>query len=67
MVDNPYNQIIKCYRCHEVGHKSNVCLKRRGVHVCDGEGLKEAHVEESKDDIDQVYPDDGAHLSCMIH
>lgn len=28
---------IKCYRCQEIEHKSNVCPRRREEIFCDGE------------------------------
>jgi len=27
--------LIRCYKCQEIGHKSNVCPQKKGVHICD--------------------------------
>ncbi|XP_028547476.1 uncharacterized protein LOC110104104 [Dendrobium catenatum] len=68
--ENPYAKPsgIKCFRCFQVGHKSNECPTRAQIHVLEGE--EDEDIEEDSGEADaeaeDVRGDEGEPLVCVL-
>ena len=66
--NNPYAKSfgVKCYRCSEVGHRSNECPKRKAVNVVEksDDVLKEEVCEPYEDDDCEDY--EGDEYTCVV-
>lgn len=62
------NTVPKCYRCHEVGHKSNVYPWCSSVNFVDAmdEEEEEIHNEEVEDEEHIINTNFGEHLTCVV-
>ncbi|PKU68484.1 RNA-directed DNA polymerase [Dendrobium catenatum] len=68
--ENPYVKpsTLKCFRCFQVGHKSNECPTRPQVQLIEGEGDDEI-VEIAGDDdqeAEDVIADEGDPVMCVL-
>lgn len=64
------NIVPKCYKCHEVGHKSNVCPRRSFVNFVNAmdeeEEEEEMHNKKAEDEEHVINTDSGEHLICVV-
>lgn len=58
---DPSMMNIKCYRCREMGYKSNVCPEHRDINLCEGHNRMMQSDSDSDDDTtyEEAYPNDG--------
>ncbi|XP_028553218.1 uncharacterized protein LOC114580290 [Dendrobium catenatum] len=69
MRDNPYSRptTVKCFRCFQVGHKSNECPSRPQLQLtnADVEDVQ-GEQEEQEPELEEVSPDVGEPLICVL-
>ncbi|PKU69720.1 RNA-directed DNA polymerase [Dendrobium catenatum] len=67
--ENPYARpsSIKCFRCFQMGHKSNECPNRAQLQLAtiEGDEISGDH-EEQDPELEEVVPDDGEPLICVM-
>ena len=65
--DNPYSKpgIGNCYRCDELGHKSNECRKRIQVNTVDYEEEDDVLIETELEDSDFIE-EHGYSITCVV-
>ncbi|KAI0514154.1 hypothetical protein KFK09_010188 [Dendrobium nobile] len=67
--ENPYARpsSIKCFRCFQMGHKSNECPNRAQLQLATIEGDEISGDNEEQDpELEEVVPDDGEPLICVM-
>ncbi|PKU62072.1 RNA-directed DNA polymerase [Dendrobium catenatum] len=68
--DNPYAKpsTIKCFRCFQVGHKSNECPSRPQLQIASAENeeIREENDDPNAELEEEISPDSGEPLVCVM-